>query len=190
MDILVTALQQGIAPAIVVAIYLIVIKLIESKKENKQAKLNADVITCVNNMNDFIKYVTKDIIEKEPKRINAMLIDTFDSFSYNLLKFIIYTLINNHIIKNKKSIIESLRKTIDKEYYDAYSAILLYNNSNNNILTSFNKDWVYALETSIIDIIYDKSLSKDQKIYQINNKIKVHVDEFRSKLVNSIDILR
>ena len=35
MDLFETAISQGIAPAIVVAIYLIVIKIIDTKKENQ-----------------------------------------------------------------------------------------------------------------------------------------------------------
>ena len=41
MDILNNAIQQGIAPAIVVAIYLIITKFIDSRKENAQIKINS-----------------------------------------------------------------------------------------------------------------------------------------------------
>ena len=40
MNVLGDALKQGIAPAVVVAIYLIITKIIDSRKENAQAKLS------------------------------------------------------------------------------------------------------------------------------------------------------
>ena len=48
MDILGDALRQGIAPAIVVAIYLIITKIIDSRKENAQIKLSADLTKSIN----------------------------------------------------------------------------------------------------------------------------------------------
>lgn len=186
MEFIIEALGQGIIPAIVVAIYLVIIKIIDSKKEEKRAELNSNVINLITDINKFLKYVTEDIIAKEPDRLELALKDSFDSFSYKLSNLIIYTLVNNHIIKNKKSILENIRKTIDRAYYDVYTVILLYNNNYNKIITKINKEWTYDLEKSIVDIIYNKELNKEQKIYHSNNKIKLYVDEYCSKLLNEI----
>lgn len=186
MDILQTALEQGIAPAIVVAVYLLIIRLLDSKKESKTAKLNGQMIDCINNINEFLKHITQDIIDKEPERCNKSLTDVFDSFSYKVLNFVVYTLINNHIIKNKKSIIENLNKTIDKEYQDIFTVVLLYSNSRNKLVTKIDKEWTYSLKDAVIDIIYDKNLTKEQKIYQCSNKIKLYVDEYCANLINQI----
>ena len=54
MDIFGQALQQGIAPAIVVAIYLIITKLIDTKKENNNAKLTENLIKSITTISDYI----------------------------------------------------------------------------------------------------------------------------------------
>ena len=54
MDILGDALRQGIAPAIVVAIYLIITKIIDSRKENAQIKLSADLPKSINTISNFL----------------------------------------------------------------------------------------------------------------------------------------
>ena len=63
MDILGDALKQGIAPAIVVAIYLIVTKIIDSRKENAQAKLSSELVKSINTISTFIINLTKNIID-------------------------------------------------------------------------------------------------------------------------------
>ena len=186
MEILKEALGQGIAPAIVVGVYLIIVRLIDSRKEAKRAELNSNMINLITDINKFLRYVTEDIIDKEPERLQSGLNDAFDSFSYKVCNFVIYTLVNNHIIKNKKSILDNLRKTMDKAYYDIYTVILLYNNQNNKLLTKIDKEWIYELETAVVDIIYNKELNKEQKIYHCSNKIKLYVDEYCSKLLNDI----
>lgn len=186
MDILQNALEQGIAPAIVVGIYLIIVRILDNRKESKTAKLNGQMIDCINNINEFLKHITQDIIDKEPERCNRSIVDSFEGFSYKVLNFVVYTLVNNHIIKNKKSIIENLTKTIDKEYQDIYTIVLLYSNSKNKLITKIDKEWTYTLKNAIIDILYDKNLTKEQKIYQASNKIKLYVDEYCANLLNQI----
>lgn len=186
MDILQNALEQGIAPAIVVGVYLIIVRLLDNRKESKTAKLNGQMIDCINNINEFLKHITQDIIDKEPERCNRSIVDAFEGFSYKILNFVVYTLVNNHIIKNKKSIVENLTKTIDKEYQDIYTVILLYTNSKNKLLAKIDKDWTYNLKDSILEIIYDKTLTKEQKVYQASNKIKLYTDEYCANLLNQI----
>lgn len=186
MDIFQNALEQGIAPAIVVGIYLIIVRLLDNRKESKHAKLNGQMIDCINNINGFLKYITQDIIDKEPERCNKSIIDSFNSFNYKVLNFVVYSLINNHIIKNKKSIIENLTKTMDKEYQSVYTTVLLYNNNKNQLIGKINKDWIYTLKDSIINIMYDKTLTKEQKIYQASHKVKLYVDEYCANLLNQI----
>ena len=65
MDILNNAIQQGIAPAIVVAIYLIITKFIDSRKENAQIKINSELTKSINTISNFIITITKNIIEKD-----------------------------------------------------------------------------------------------------------------------------
>ena len=50
MDLFETAISQGIAPAIVVAIYLIVIKIIDTKKEKNAIKITNELLEAISKM--------------------------------------------------------------------------------------------------------------------------------------------
>ena len=65
MEILSDALRQGIAPAMVVAIYLIITKIIDSRKENAQIKLSAELTKSINTISNFVISLTKNIIDKD-----------------------------------------------------------------------------------------------------------------------------
>ena len=54
MDLLGTALGQGIIPAVVVALYLIVVKLIDSRKDSNSAKITKDLANAIVGINKFI----------------------------------------------------------------------------------------------------------------------------------------
>ena len=61
MNDILTALQQGTAPAIVVTIYLIITKIIDSKRDKAQVKLSSELVKSVGIISDYINDITKDI---------------------------------------------------------------------------------------------------------------------------------
>ena len=65
MDILGDALRQGIAPAIVVAIYLIVTKIIDNRREAAQIKLSTELTQSINSISSFIVSLTKNIVNRD-----------------------------------------------------------------------------------------------------------------------------
>ena len=71
MDILSDALRQGIAPAIVVAIYLIITKIIDNRRESAQIKLSTELTKSINSISDFVIGITKNIIscDKYTKKV-------------------------------------------------------------------------------------------------------------------------
>ena len=54
MDLFETAISQGIAPAIVVAIYLIVIKIIDTKKEKNAIKITNELLEAISKISNFL----------------------------------------------------------------------------------------------------------------------------------------
>ena len=65
MDILGDALRQGIAPAIVVAIYLIVTKIIDNRREAAQIKLSTELTQSIKTDNEICEMCAKESEEPE-----------------------------------------------------------------------------------------------------------------------------
>ena len=97
MDILQEALTQGIALAIIIAVYLIIIKNIDQKKESNQAKINSKLVDSISKIGDFIDSITKNIVDKDKEKCKNAINNSLKSSAYSLIKFVTNTLINNHI---------------------------------------------------------------------------------------------
>ena len=87
MDILQEALTQGITPAIIIAIYLVIVKIIDNKKESNQAKINSKLVDSISKIGDFIDSITKNIVDKDREKCKTAINDSFKSSAYSLIKF-------------------------------------------------------------------------------------------------------
>ena len=180
MEILLESLKLGIAPSIVVAIYLVLNKIIEARKESKQAKVNINVVESFNKLNNFLDYITKDIIAKESDRRDLAIKNAFDRFENSIVKFSLTTIVNNHIDINKENILDNAKHTILSEFYALQSALALYSPEESNLSTYVKIDWQDEIYKDIIDIIYKEKFTKDQKIYALYNKVNIRVNEYKS----------
>ena len=109
MELIEEALAQGITPAIVVAIYLIITKIIDNRKENVQIKLSTELTKSINAISSFLTDITKNIIEKDKDKCKAAIEDTMFSSGMRLINFVSTTIINNHIEANKADSYTHLR---------------------------------------------------------------------------------
>ena len=180
MEILLESLKLGIAPSIVVAIYLVLNKVIEARKESKQAKVNINVVESFNKLNNFLDYITKDIIAKESDRRDLAIKNAFDRFENSIVKFSLTTIVNNHIDINKENILDNAKHTILSEFYALQSALSLYSPEESNLSSYIKIDWQDEIYKDIIDIIYKEKFTKDQKIYALYNKVNIRVNEYKS----------
>ena len=53
MELLLESLKLGVAPSLVVAIYLVINKIIDNKKESQSAKINQNIVENFNKTIDF-----------------------------------------------------------------------------------------------------------------------------------------
>ena len=180
MELLLESLKLGIAPSIVVAIYLVINKAIDNRKESKQARLSEDIVKGFNKLNNFLDYITKDIIAKEADRRDLAIKNSFDRFENEIIKFAIYTIVNNNIEINKENILDNTRHTIVSEFYALQSALALYSPENVNLSTFLNNNWIEELNTDVINIIYKDKVTKEQKIYTLYNKLNIRINEYKS----------
>ena len=54
MEAIQEALTQGITPAIVVAIYLIITKIIDAKKETAQSQISEKLVNSITTISNFL----------------------------------------------------------------------------------------------------------------------------------------
>lgn len=185
MDILNSAIQQGIAPAIVVAIYLIITKFIDSRKENAQIKINSELTKSINTISNFIITITKNIIEKDKEKCKNAINDSMCAFGMRLINFVSTTIVNNHIDTNRANIIANIHNIVNGEYYTMYSALSVYVINDVRVSDVLEKEWMASIEQDMIDIIYGVNLSKEDRILSFNNKINLKLQSYITYVINN-----
>lgn len=185
MEILLQSLKLGIAPSLVVAIYLLINKILEDRKESKQAKLSSQVIESFAKLNNFLDYFTKNIINKEIDKCEVGIRHSFDKLKSTLLEEAIIVIINNNIIANKKNIITNIQHLVNGEYYVLKNNLKLYTTHYVNVSEFVSEDWKTELYNDIVDIIFNMEFTKDQKIYSLQSKLDSTINEYKNIVLSS-----
>lgn len=186
MELIEEALAQGITPAIVVAIYLIITKIIDNRKENVQIKLSTELTKSINAISSFLTDITKNIIEKDKDKCKAAIEDTMFSSAMRLINFVSTTIINNHIEANKENVIANIHNIVNTEFYSVYATLSLYKINGVKASDALNKDWMEIIEKDMFDIVYNSSLSKEDKILTFTNKINLKFQSYVTHMTNVI----
>lgn len=186
MELIEEALAQGITPAIVVAIYLIITKIIDNRKENVQIKLSTELTKSINAISSFLTDITKNIIEKDKDKCKAAIEDTMFSSAMRLINFVSTTIINNHIEANKENVIANIHNIVNTEFYSVYATLSLYKINGVKASDALNKDWMEIIEKDMFDIVYNSSLSKEDKILTFTNKINLKFQSYITHMTNVI----
>lgn len=185
MDVLGDALKQGIAPAIVVAIYLIVTKIIDSRRENAQAKLSSELVKSINTISTFIINLTKNIIDKDKEKCKNAIEDSMYSSGMRLIHFVSTTIVNNHVDTNKENILANIHNIVNAEYYTVYSALSMYVINDKKVSDALNNAWISTVEKDMIDVIYNDKLSKEDKIMTFTNKLNIRFQSYITYIINN-----
>lgn len=186
MELIEEALAQGITPAIVVAIYLIITKIIDNRKENVQIKLSTELTKSINAISSFLTDITKNIIEKDKDKCKAAIEDTMFSSAMRLINFVSTTIINNHIEANKENVIANIHNIVNTEFYSVYATLSLYKINGVKASDALNKDWMEIIEKDMFNIVYNSSLSKEDKILTFTNKINLKFQSYVTHMTNVI----
>lgn len=185
MESVFTALQQGIAPAIVVVVYLIIIRIIDSKREAKQATLNADLIKSITSVSNFLKKITDNILIKDKDKSKIAIEDTFLANAMRINKFFVQTVVNNNIIKNKDNILANIHNLVKSEYYTTYSILSLYSINENRLSDYLKSSWMAEVENDIKDNIFNSKLNKEHKILSFQNKLEMRFKSYITYVTNN-----
>lgn len=183
-ELLQKSLEQGLIPAIIILVWLIVNKIIDTKKESKQIKLNKDVVDSFITISNYFKDITQHTIDKNRDRCKKAIIFSFKASANTIIKFATTTIINNNIEVNKENILDNIKRIINSEYYNLYTVLFTYNTDKNKITDYFKEEWKDELQKDLINIIYNNQLTKEQKLYTINNKVNIRVEDYYVYITN------
>lgn len=175
MEELLESLRLGITPGIIVLIYLIIIKIIDTKKESNTVKINKEVTECFRKLNSFLDYITKDILNDAEEKRDYAIKNSFKAFANAIIRHATSVIIANNIDNNKENIIENIRYIVDSNYYRLYNLMFLY-----KLCGYIKPEWKTEVNEDIVEIIYNNKFSKEEKLYNINNKINIKVDGYIS----------
>ena len=184
MNILQEALSQGIAPAIVVVIYLLIVKILDTKKEKSQSKLNEDFTKSINNISKFLERLTHTILDKDKEKCRIAIKDAFNSSAMELNKFVANTIVNNNINANKETIMANIHNIVNGEFYNIYFTLSLYQYDGLKASDNLDRKWMEEIEKDMKSSIFNTNLSKEDRIISFSNKINIHFQSYITYVIN------
>lgn len=173
MELIQNAFEQGLVPGIVIVIYLIVNKIIDSKKKDPLA----DIAKLLN-------IVTKDIIDKDREKSKAVISITMVNAASECAKFVASTIITNNVDVNRDQIEYNARHLVNSVYYDAYYKLNMYRGDEDYLSHYMKDEWKEDVYGDIINIIYNKHLDYDQRILAFNKRIDIRVNDYTAYIIN------
>ena len=195
MEYIFRSLEYGIVPTLIVLAYLLVTRYFDSKKELKKlekeeeeakrtVKINAEILDAFNELNTYLKHITKDIVKIENDKCVAAIKSSFRSMNFGLTRFATFTIINNNIDVNSETIKDNILSTIEAEYITVYNELLLYRDDDKFVADYMKGEWKEQLAKDMISIIFNKELTKEQRIYNITNKLGINIAKYSNYINN------
>lgn len=195
MEFIFRSLEYGIVPTLIVLAYLLVTRYFDSKKELKKleeeeeeakrtVKINAEILDAFNELNTYLKHITKDIVKIESDKCVAAIKSSFRSMNFGLTRFATFTIINNNIDVNSDTIKDNIIATIEAEYITVYNELLLYRDDDKFVADYMKIEWKEQLAKDMINIIFNKELTKEQRIYNITNKLGINIAKYSNYINN------
>lgn len=195
MEFIFRSLEYGIVPTLIVLAYLLVTRYFDNKKELKKlekeqeeakrtVKINAEILDAFNELNTYLKHITKDIVKIESDKCVAAIKSSFRSMNFGLTRFATFTIINNNIDVNSDTIKDNILATIEAEYITVYNELLLYRDDDNFVADYMKIEWKEQLAKDMITIIFNKELTKEQRIYNITNKLGINIAKYSNYINN------
>lgn len=173
MELIQNAFEQGLVPGIVIVIYLIVNKIIDSKKKDPLA----DIAKLLN-------IVTKDIIDKDREKSKAVISIAMVNAASECAKFVASTIITNNVDVNRDQIEYNARHLVNSVYYDTYSKLNMYRGDEDYLSHYMKDEWKEDVYGDIINMIYNKHLDYSQRILAFNKRIDIRVNDYTTYIIN------
>ena len=176
-EIIESALNQGLSSLITISIFLLLYKWLDNKKKTESEKF-------VSSISDTLD-ITKNIIDKDKDKCKTAIDDAMFASAMRLTIFVTNTVINNHVQTNKDNILANIHNIVNAEFYTVFSSLSLYKINGVKVSDNMKKDWMPSVEKSIIEIIFNDNLSKEDKISSFNNKINLKFQSYITYITNN-----
>ena len=196
MEVLLESFKYGVTPAIIILLYLIIIRYFdhrrglerqknEAEEKKKTVKVNAEILECFNNLNSYLKQITIGVLDRENDKCDAAIRSSFKAMGQSLSKFAVFTIISNNIKNNRENIIDNIDSTVYSEFASVYNDLMLYSYNHNKLIDAIKDSWKQELISDIKNIIFDNNLDKENKIYTIHNKLNLRINNYISFVKNA-----
>lgn len=191
-EIIESALNQGLSSLITISIFLLLYKWLDNKKKTESEKFVSSISNTLDEVSKsllqvstFITDITKNIIDKDKDKCKTAIEDSMLASAMRLTMFVTNTVINNHIHTNKDNILANIHNIVNAEYYTVFSSLSLYKINGIKASDNMEKDWMSSVEKSIIEIVFNDNLSKEDKISSFNNKINLKFQSYITYITNN-----
>ena len=104
--------------------------------------------------------------------------------NFGLTRFATFTIINNNIDVNSDTIKDNILSTIEAEYITVYNELLLYRDDDKFVADYMKGEWKEQLAKDMINIIFNRELTKEQRIYNITNKLGINIAKYSNYINN------
>lgn len=191
-EIIEFALNQGLSSLITISIFLLLYKWLDNKKKTESEKFVSSISDTLDEVSKsllqvstFITDITKNIIDKDKDKCKTAIDDAMLASAMRLTIFVTNTVINNHVQTNKDNILANIHNIVNAEFYTVFSSLSLYKINGVKVSDNMKKDWMPSVEKSIIEIIFNDNLSKEDKISSFNNKINLKFQSYITYITNN-----
>lgn len=191
-EIIESALNQGLSSLITISIFLLLYKWLDNKKKTESEKFVSSISDTLDEVSKsllqvstFITDITKNIIDKDKDKCKTAIDDAMLASAMRLTIFVTNTVINNHVQTNKDNILANIHSIVNAEFYTVFSSLSLYKINGIKVSDNMKKDWMPSVEKSIIEIIFNDNLSKEDKISSFNNKINLKFQSYITYITNN-----
>lgn len=191
-EIIESALNQGLSSLITISIFLLLYKWLDNKKKTESEKFVNSISSTLDEVSKsllqvstFITDITKNIIDKDKDKCKTAIDDAMLASAMRLTIFVTNTVINNHVQTNKDNILANIHNIVNAEFYTVFSSLSLYKINGVKVSDNMKKDWMPSVEKSIIEIIFNDNLSKEDKISSFNNKVNLKFQSYITYITNN-----
>lgn len=191
-EIIESALNQGLSSLITISIFLLLYKWLDNKKKTESEKFVSSISDTLDEVSKsllqvstFITDITKNIIDKDKDKCKTAIDDAILASAMRLTIFVTNTVINNHVQTNKDNILANIHNIVNAEFYTVFSSLSLYKINGVKVSDNMKKDWMPSVEKSIIEIVFNNNLSKEDKISSFNNKINLKFQSYITYITNN-----
>lgn len=166
--------SQGLVPGIILLVYLVINKLIDSRKKDP-----------LKDISKLLTIVTKDIIDRDKeKSINAIGV-VIDAMLGKLYNYFVSTVINNNIYENREQVEYNCEHIVKSVFSEAYNTMNIYKGNNKYLNYYLDESWKVDLTKDILNIMYNDKLDNGKKIIAFGKRMEIRYTDYVAYITNN-----